>query len=140
MGKEQQRKRDKKFNSNLSDQQKKNILKRNRERYAKSSEKQKHENAEKIRQKKLDQIQTNKPAEKRMLKIRTLEKTHNLFDFVEHVDETGKQWQCDCCKTFWPSASILKHIGNVKNCKSHYGPIFDDLKKDHKRQSKNHIA
>ena len=132
--KEQQRKRDEKFNSNLSDQQKKNILKRNRERYAKSSEKQKHENAEKIRQKKLDQIQTNKPAEKRMLKIRTLEKKHNLFDFVEHVDETGKQWQCDFCKTFWPSASILKHIGNTKNCKSHYGPRFDDLKKESKRQ------
>ena len=37
--KEQQRKRIEKFNSNLSDKQQQNILKRNRERYAKSSEK-----------------------------------------------------------------------------------------------------
>ena len=37
--KEQQRKRIEKFNSNLSNKQQQNILKRNRERYAKSSEK-----------------------------------------------------------------------------------------------------
>ena len=37
--KEQQRKRIEKFNSNLLDKQQQNILKRNRERYAKSSEK-----------------------------------------------------------------------------------------------------
>ena len=130
--KEQQRKRIVKFNpTNLSDKQQQNILKRNRERYAKSSEKKqkKHENAEKRKQKKLDQIQTKQieEQEKNGEKI-------NLFDFVE--DETGKEWQCDFCKTFWPPASILKHIGNVKNCKSHYGSKFDDLKKDHKRQSK----
>ena len=60
----------------------------------------------------------------------------NLFDFVERMKEEGKEWQCDFCKTFWSPTSILKHIGNVKNCKSHYGSKFDDLKKYHKRQSK----
>ena len=131
--KEQQRKRIEKFNSNLSDKQQQNILKRNRERYAKSSEKKqkKHEYAEKRKQKKLDQIQTKhiEMQEKNGKKI-------NLFDFVERKKEEGKEWQCDFCKTFWSPTSILKHIGNVKNCKSHYGSKFDDLKKYHKRQSK----
>ena len=129
--KEQQRKRIEKFNSNLSDKQQQNILKRNRERYAKSSEKKqkKHEYAEKRKQKKLDQIQTKhiEMQEKNGKKI-------NFFDFVEKNGKEGKEWQCDFCKTFWPSASILKHIGNTKNCKSHYGPRFDDLKKESKRQ------
>ena len=52
------------------------------------------------------------------------------------MKEEGKEWQCDFCKTFWSPTSILKHIGNVENCKSHYGSKFDDLKKYHKRQSK----
>ena len=106
-------------------------MKRNRERYAKSSGKKpkKHEYAEKRKQKKLDQIQTKhiEMQEKNGKKI-------NLFDFVERKKEEGKEWQCDFCKTFWSSASILKHIGNTKNCKSHYGPRFDDLKKESKRQ------
>ena len=131
--KEQQRKRIEKFNSNLSDKQQQNILKRNRERYAKSSEKKqkKHEYAEKRKQKKLDQIQTKhiEMQEKNGKKI-------NFFDFVEKNGKEGKEWQCDFCKTFWSPTSILKHIGNVKNCKSHYGSKFDDLKKYHKRQSK----
>ena len=60
--KEQQRKRVEKFLSNLSDKQKRDTLKKNREIYAKSSEKQKQkrEHAEKQKQKKLDEIQRNK--------------------------------------------------------------------------------
>ena len=133
--KEQQRKRVDKFLSNLSDKQKRDALKKNRETYAKSSEKQKQkrEYAEKTKQKKLDEIQRNKNEEQeKNAGNKTSKEKINMINFVEN--EAGKKWQCDFCKTFWSSASILKHIGNTKNCKSHYGPRFDDLKKESKRQ------
>ena len=133
--KEQQRKRVDKFLSNLSGKQKRDALKKNRETYAKSSEKQKQkrEHAEKTKQKKLDEIQRNyNEQQEKNAGNKTSKEEINMINFVEN--EAGKIWQCDFCKTFWPSASILKHIGNTKNCKSHYGPRFDDLKKESKRQ------
>ena len=130
--KEQQRKKVEKFRSKLSNEQMLEIGKRKRELYAKNSEyreKQIRADAKRREKKAVDQIEKNKKLqqESNIGNENSEEKT----DFVE--DETGEKWQCEFCKTFWIPTSILMHIGNNENCKSHYGPRYGDLKKTHKR-------
>ena len=130
--KEQQRKKVEKFRSKLSNEQKLEIDKRKRELYAKNSEyreKQIRENAKRREKKVLEQLEKNKKLQQD--KVTGNENSEEKTDFVE--DETGEKWQCEFCKTFWIPTSILMHIGNNENCKSHYGPRYGDLKKKHKR-------
>ena len=130
--KEQQRKKVEKFRSKLSNEQKLEIDKRKRELYAKNSEyreKQVRENAKRRKKKALDQIEKNKKLQQE--KNTGNENSEEKMDFVE--DETGEKLQCEFCKTFWIRSSILMHIGNNENCKSHYGPRYEDLKKKNKR-------
>ena len=50
-------------------------------------------------------------------------------DSSEESDEVS----CEFCKEKFLSSSILIHISMNKSCKSHYGPKFDEMKKEQKR-------
>ena len=50
-------------------------------------------------------------------------------DSSEESDEVS----CEFCKEKFISSSILIHISMSKSCKSHYGPKFDEMKKEQKR-------
>ena len=41
---------------------------------------------------------------------------------------------CEFCKEKYMSSSILIHIGMNKSCKEHYGPKFDEMKKERKKK------
>ena len=53
---------------------------------------------------------------------------------LENDDTEESEVLCKFCKQRFESASILKHIGNNEECKLFYGPRFEAMKKDHKRQ------
>ena len=130
--KEQQRKKVEKFRSKLSIEQRRNVLDRKNKMYAKNPEyrkKQVLENAKRRKKRALDQIEKNKKLQQE--KNSRNENSEEKANFVE--DEAVEKWQCEFCKTFWIPTSILMHIGNNENCKSHYGPRYGDLKKEHKR-------
>ena len=59
-----------------------------------------------------------------------IELNQNESDISEESDELVS---CEFCKEKFISKSILIHIAKNKSCKSHYGPKFDEMKKENNR-------
>ena len=47
---------------------------------------------------------------------------------MEH-EGSDEEESCENCKKRYPKSSILKHIGKNKECKTFYGPRFNEMKK-----------
>ena len=62
-------------------------------------------------------------------KLPEVELNQKGFEDSEESDEVS----CEFCKEKFVSSSILIHISMKKSCKSHYGPKFEEMKKEQKR-------
>ena len=64
--------------------------------------------------------------------------------FINHPlkypeQEKAVKVTCECCKKTFTENAILRHIGQSKDCKNHYGARFDEQKrKDNRERVKKH--
>ena len=49
-------------------------------------------------------------------------------------DEANEEETCENCNLAKPKNQILIHIGQTKACKTHYGPRFEAMKAQNKRE------
>ena len=53
----------------------------------------------------------------------------------KHREKSGtKKEICECCNKKFPEKSLLRHIGQRKACKKHYGARFDEQKRRDNRE------
>ena len=134
MKKVQQRNKKRNQRKNMTKKQKKEVLKKKR------SYDQKPEQKERKKQQYKNKVE-NEKEEKELKKQQLIEEAcnrakQNALRAEETSSNDDFQRECEFCKKHWDSASLLKHIGNSKDCKSFYGSRFELLKKDHRRQRK----
>ena len=66
-----------------------------------------------------------------------------MFDpflfFINHPlkyleQEKAEKITCECCKKIFRENAVLRHIGQSKNYKNHYGARFDEQKRKSNRE------
>ena len=57
-------------------------------------------------------------------------------DCESEVENPDDEVSCENCNKKFVQSTILKHIGHNANCKSHYGPRFEDMKRKKNRHKK----
>ena len=129
--KEQNRKKVENFRDKLSLKKREEMLRTERERYHISSELKEKRKVLNLRRK--EKIQDEKLKKAKNQGEKCLEDSQ---DFKVKKTKEGDMWQCGFCKIHFSPDSILKHIAHEKDCKSFYGPRFEELKKEHRRQRK----
>ena len=144
MKKEQERVRKAKNRQKISQKDQKKALKKQREKYAKDLElqkkKQQWHKIWKDRQEKEKQEQVSKRFEESTVIENSEESNEGTEEniLLRSTENLKKVFEeaivfCQFCKKQCEPNTILKHIGNVKNCKSFYGEQFEVFKKEQKR-------
>ena len=157
MKKQQATDRKARWRQNMSKKDKKKLLKNQRQQYAKDTEK-KEKLKQAYKEKKEKKLKELKQAydEKKEKKLKETqqpgtsneqrtksgdeksddEEVNNiLYRSSENFREILLQGDalCHSCKSSFTTNSILKHIGNSKDCKKFYGPKFEDIKREQKK-------
>lgn len=144
MKKKRERVRKAKNRQKISQKDQKKALKKQRKKYANDPElKKKKQQWHKIwkgRQEKEKQEQVSKRFEE-LTAIENSEESNEatgeniLLRSTENLKKVFEEPTvfCQFCKKQCEPNTILKHIGNVKNCKSFYGEKFEVFKKEQKR-------
>ena len=56
--------------------------------------------------------------------------------YLDLNDEANEEETCEFCNLTKPKTQILKHIGQTKACKAHYGPRFRAMKAQNEKEQK----
>ena len=56
--------------------------------------------------------------------------------YLDLNDEANEEETCEFCNLTKPKTQILKHIGQTKACKAHYGPRFKGMKAQNEKEQK----
>ena len=110
-------------------------LSRQREIYAKSSEKKEkkrisYEKKQSDLAKKEGWVYTSNYQFKKEMEELNCEKTKSFHD------QNKAKLSCDYCEKKYTTQSLLKHIGRNEDCKTYYGSRFDELKRERDRKRK----
>lgn len=116
------------YGEEFNDMKRRKISNRKKQTYKEKIDKETEENLQLLKERqKRTEIAKEKLIGSAMLP--EVELNQKGSDSSEESDEVS----CEFCKEKFISSSILIHISMNKSCKSHYGPKFDEMKKEQKR-------
>ena len=116
------------YGQEFKDMKKINISNRKKQTYKEKMAKEAEERKRLFQEKqKMTQISKEKLKDTTMVPKEKLNQKE--LDTSNESDEVS----CEFCKGTFISSTILKHIAMNKSCKSHYGPKFDEMKKENNR-------